>query len=430
MAQYLSHSQPSEKALHGIMIPFESFVLDNGLRVIVHEDPSSKLAAMNVMYHVGARDEEAQKTGLAHLLEHLMFGGSQHVPNYDQALQQVGGDSNAYTTPDVTNYYCTLPAVNLETAFWLESDRMLSPLLDAQILAVQQKVVTEEFKEIYLNQPYGDAWLQLSALAYEVHPYRWPVIGKDISHIARITLADVQAFFRKFYVPNNAVLVVAGDVQLPHVKQLSQKWFGPIPAGPVHTRRLPQEPVQTSPKSIHLSAPVPLNALYKAYHVPGRSSTDYHTAEALCNGLGAGKSSTLYRQLVQEKAYFSTIEACLTETLDPGLLIVHGILNGGISFEQAEAGLAEIFEEIQSHGMTSEELDKVKNHAETEWVCGAIDLPYRAQALALATWLGDAHLVNTEMERVRAITLADVKRMAHQLLNTGQGSTLYYHSTS
>ena len=412
------------------MIQFESFTLSNGLQVVVHEDLSSKLAAVNVMYNVGSRDEEVGKTGFAHLFEHLMFGGSQHIPSYDQALQQVGGDNNAYTTPDVTNYYCTLPADNLTTAFWLESDRMLGLSFRPKVLAVQQQVVIEEFKEMYLNQPYGDAWLKLSELAYTVHPYRWPVIGQDTKHISQATMKDVQAFFAKFYAPNNAILVVAGRVKLSQVKELCQKWFEPIPPGPDYVRTLPQEPAQTAPRSITIEGDVPLNAIYKAYHVPARLSPAYHAAELLCTSLGEGKSARLYEQLVEAKRYLNTIEVYTTQTADPGLLIVNGTLNEGISFEQVDEALLSIFATIQAQGLTATELAKAKNHAETYWVSTAVDLCHRAQALALATSLGDTDLVNKEMEQVQGITVEDVQDVATQVLDVKNSSTIYYRSTT
>lgn len=408
------------------MINFESFTLDNGLQVIVHEDPSSLIAVVNVVYDVGSRDEEMHKTGFAHLLEHLMFGGSQHIPSYDNALQQVGGDNNAYTTPDVTNYYCTLPAANLETAFWLESDRMLGLSFDPRVLEVQQKVVIEEFKERYLNQPYGDAWLKLSELAYMTHPYRWPVIGKDISHIEQATMEDVRAFLGKFYVPNNAVLVVAGGVKLAQVELLSKKWFEPIPAGLAYTRNLPQETIQQAPRSLTIEASVPLDAIYKAYHVPARLSKDHHAVELLCSSLGLGKSSRLYEQLIDTKEYFNTIGAYTTESADPGLLVISGSLNEGISFEKAEEALLNILEEVQYQGLAAQELDKVKNHTEAHLVFSAVDLLHRAQELAMATLLGDTDLINREAEKIQSVTLDDIKRVAQRVLRADNGSTIYY----
>jgi zinc protease len=408
------------------MINFQSFMLDNGLPVVVHEDPNCLLATVNVMYQVGSKDEDPEKTGFAHLFEHLMFGGSKHIPAYDEPLQQVGGDNNAYTTPDVTNYYCTLPAANLETAFWLESDRMLSLSFDPQVLAVQQKVVIEEFKETHLNQPYGDAWLKLSELAYTNHPYRWPVIGQKIAHIEQATMEEVRAFFKRFYVPNNAVLVVAGNVQLEQVKRLSKKWFEPIPAGPSYPKSLPQEPIQQAARNLTITGEVPLDAIYKAFHVPGRLSKDFYTVELLCHGLGVGKSSRLYEQLIEKRPYFNTIGAYTTETVDPGLLVIIGRLNEGISFEQAETALDHLLADIQASGLSTQELEKVKNHTESTRVFAAVDLLDRAQELAFATLLGDTNLVNEEAHQIQSVSLADTQRVAGQIFQKTNANTLYY----
>jgi len=408
------------------MIRFEKFTLDNGLRVIVHEDASSAVAAVNVMYDVGARDEAPEKTGFAHLFEHLMFGGSKHIPAYDKALQQVGGDNNAYTTPDVTNYYCTLPVANLETAFWLESDRMLALSFDPQVLSVQRKVVVEEFKERYLNQPYGDVWLKLCDLAYTRHPYRWPTIGKATSHIEKATMEEVKTFFHKFYVPNNAVLVVAGAVQYKEAKKLSEKWFAPIPTGPAYHRVLPQEPTQTSPRHLHVAADVPLNALYKAYHMPGRLSQDYHEASLMTDILGSGKSSRLYKQLVDTKQYFNTIEAYTTESSDPGLCIISGSLNDGISFETAEDAIQAVIAPLQSQLVAAEELEKVKNQAEAHRVFSEVDLLHRAQELAMATVLGDTNLANREAANMRKVTDNEILHAAQHILSPNNCSTIHY----
>ena len=408
------------------MFTFSSFTLANGLRVIVHEDPNSAIAVVNIMYNVGSRDEDTDKTGFAHLFEHLMFGGSQHIPTYDKALQQVGGDNNAYTTPDVTNYYCTLPAAHLETAFWLESDRMLGLSFDPQVLAVQQKVVIEEFKESYLNQPYGDVWLKLCDLAYRQHPYRWPTIGKEVGHIENATMEMVKAFFHKFYVPNNAVLVVAGGIQYKEVKRLSEKWFAPIPPGPTYQRTLPQEPPQTSPRSLMVTADVPLNAIYKAYHGPGRLSADYYAVELMTEILGSGKSSRLYEQLVDTKQYFNAIGAYTTETIDPGLCIISGYLNNDVSFEAAEEAIATVIAAMQREAVTASELAKAKNQAASHRVFSGVDLVYRAQALALATVLGDTNLVNSEAESIQKVTSAAVQRTAQRMLSTDNCATIYY----
>src|ERR1043165_1754379 len=283
------------------MIQFEKFNLSNGLRVIVHQDTSTPMAVMNIMYDVGARDEDPNKTGFAHLFEHLMFGGSVHIPSYDEPLQMAGGENNAYTTNDITNYYIQLPIQNIETAFWLESDRMLSLAFNEKSLDVQRKVVSEEFKEHYINKPYGDAWHKLRELSYQAHPYRWMTIGKDLSHIEHAQLQDVKSFFFKHYRPVNAILVVAGNVTTEKAKQLAQKWFGPIDAGEKYVRDLPQEPKQAGRRELTIKADVPLDALYKTWHMPGRMDAGYHAADLITEILGGGGSSRLFQMLVKEK---------------------------------------------------------------------------------------------------------------------------------
>jgi len=300
------------------MIPFSEFTLDNGLRVIVHEDRTVQIAVMNILYDVGSRDEQPHKTGFAHLFEHLMFGGSKNIPSYDEPLQMVGGENNAFTNTDITNYYLTVPASNLETGFWLESDRMLSLSFDPKVLEVQRKVVIEEFKQRYLNQPYGDVWLKIRPLAYTIHPYQWATIGKEISHIENATMDDVKEFFFTHYLPNNAVLVVAGNVTLEQVKQLSEKWFGPIPSGKRTERKLPTEPKQTQKRTLTVEAKVPANALYKSYHMPGRFHKDYYVADLLSDMLSRGQSSRLYETLVKEKEIFNSISSFVMGTIDPG----------------------------------------------------------------------------------------------------------------
>ena len=408
------------------MIDFKSFTLDNGLRVVVHEDAQSTVAVVNIMYHVGSRDESPERTGLAHLFEHLMFGGSKHVTAYDQALQRVGGDSNAYTTPDVTNYYCTLPVENLETAFWVESDRMLALSFSEHGLAVQQKVVIEEFKERYLDQPYGDAWLKLCALAYTQHPYRWPTIGKSPSHIECVDLKDIKDFYNRFYLPNNAVLVVAGGVQYNVVKQLSEKWFAPIPAGPTPQRTLPQEPPQTSPRSTHVTSEVPMKAIYKAYHMPGRLSPDYHAVALLSDILGGGRSSQLYAQLVDQQQYLTTVGAYVTETVDPGLLIISGKVNDDVAFDKVERMLDDILMTLQEQHIGTQTLTSVKNQAEAYHVRASMGLHYRAQALAEATTEGDTHLVNKTIGHIHAVTPATILGAARSVLRADNCTTVYY----
>ncbi len=408
------------------MINFKAFTLANGLRVLVHEDQRSTIAVVNIMYHVGSRDENKDKTGLAHFFEHLMFGGSQHVAAYDSALQKVGGENNAYTTTDVTNYYCTLPAVNLETAFWLESDRMLGLSFDLNVLEIQRRVVMEEFRECYLNQPYGDVWLKLCALAYKKHPYRWPTIGRDMHHIAQLTMEDVKEFFYKFYLPNNAVLVVAGGVKTAQVERLCKKWFAPIPSGVVYQRNLPQEPMQQLGRQLTTAANVPLDAIYKAYHMPARSAAGYHTSELLGDILGSGESSRFYTQLIKKKQYFNDIYVYVTDAFDPGLFVISGRLNEHITFEQAEEAIQAVINDLQKQNVMEKELDKVKNQAEAHWVFSSVDVAYRAEALATAALLGNPYLVNHEIEKIRKVTAAEIGHMSNKLLRVDRASTLYY----
>ncbi len=410
------------------MIHYQHFTLDNGLQVYVHEDHTTPIAALNILYNVGSRDEEEHKTGFAHLFEHLMFGGSKNIPSYDEPLQRVGGENNAFTSPDITNYYITLPAVNLETAFWLESDRMLSLSFDPKVLEIQQKVVIEEFKQRYLNQPYGDVWLKLRPLAYKVHPYRWATIGKDISHIENATMDDVRAFFYKYYLPNNAIMVVAGPVKLEEVKRLSQKWFGPIPAGKPYVRQLPAEPEQQAYHFEETSASVPLDSLYKAFHMPGKTSDLYYTADLLSDLLGRSKSSRLYDRLVKEAKLFNNINAYVSGSADPGLLVVQGQLNEGVSIEKGEAEVNAILEELMSTPTGEEELTKVKNQAEATLVFSEIELLNRAMNLAFYAWMGKPDLVNQESERIQAVTSLAIQNMARKVLRRENTSTLYYRA--
>lgn len=409
------------------MIAFEEFTLDNGLQVIVHEDPTVQIAVMNILYDVGSRDESPLRTGFAHLFEHLMFGGSKNVPSYDEPLQLVGGENNAFTNTDITNYYLTVPASNLETGFWLESDRMLSLSFDPKVLEVQRKVVVEEFKQRYLNQPYGDVWLKLRPLAYQVHPYQWATIGKEISHIEEATLDDVKAFFYRYYVPNNAILVVAGNVTVAQVRELSEKWFGNIPAGP-KSRNLVQEPQQTLKRTATVQARVPASALYKAWHMPGRFDRDYYAADLLSDILSRGQSSRLYQRLVKEREIFTSVSAFVTGSVDPGLLVINGRVKDGISPQQAEAEVDQVIEQLLTDGVADDELTKVKNQTESALEFGEIEVMNRAMNLAFAKLSGDAGMVNRESALIEAITAGDIRRVAGDILREENASTLYYEA--
>src|SRR6186997_628037 len=343
------------------MIRFEKFVLQNGLRVIVHQDTSTPMAVMNIMYDVGARDEEPERTGFAHLFEHLMFGGSVNIPNYDEPLQMAGGENNAYTTNDLTNYYIQLPAENLETAFWLESDRMLSLAFTDKSLDVQRKVVCEEFKEHYLTKPYGDVWHKMRELAYKVHPYRWMTIGKELSHIEMARLEDVKNFFFRYYRPVNAVLVVAGNVTVEKVKALPQKWFGDIPSGTPYKRNLPQEPEQLEERRLEIRSNVPLDALYKCWHMAGRLDRRYYIVDLLTDILSGGGSSRLYQSLVKEKQLFSNLECHHFGSTDNGLLCIEGKLVKGVSMDEAEKAIEAELDKMRNEPVSETELQKVKN---------------------------------------------------------------------
>jgi zinc protease len=412
-----------------LMIAFQTFTLANGLRVLVHEDPDTELAVMNILYEVGSRDESEQKTGFAHLFEHLMFGGSKHIASYDEPLQIVGGENNAFTSPDITNYYLTVPAQNLETGFWLESDRMLSLSFDPEVLEVQRKVVVEEFKQRYLNQPYGDIWLKLRPLAYQVHPYKWATIGKDISHIEAATLEDVKNFFHSHYVPNRATLVVAGKVNLVEVKRLAEKWFGPIPAGKPNHRNLPVEPMQTERRFLEVEADVPANMLYMAFHMPGRFHSDYHAADLLSDLLGRSQSSRIHQQLVKDRQLFTSAGAYVMGSIDPGLLVIHGRLAEGVFFEEAEAAVWQVVDQLKTDGPTEEELMKVKNQAEATLVFSEVELLNRAMNLAFASLSGDPDLVNREPELIQQVTTEDIIRMG-ELLHPSRASVMYYRSNN
>ena len=412
------------------MIQFEKFTLANGLRVIFHQDVSTPMAVMNIMYDVGARDEDPQKTGFAHLFEHLMFGGSVNVPDYDEPLQMAGGENNAYTTNDITNYYIQLPAENLETAFWLESDRMLSLAFGEKSLETQRKVVIEEFKEHYLTKPYGDVWHKMRELAYKKHPYRWMTIGKELSHIENAKLEDVKNFFFKHYRPVNAVLVVAGNVTIEKVKELTEKWFGDIPAGEPYKRNLPQEPEQTEERRQVIKANVPLDALYKCWHMPGRLDKRYYIIDLLSDVLSGGGSSRLYQSLVKEKQLFSNIECHHFGSTENGLLVIEGKLVKGIKMEEAEKAVEEELDKMRNEPVSEVELQKVKNKTESMIAFEDMSVMSRAQSLANYEILGDASLMNFELEKYGAVTAEDILRESRIVFRHTNCNTIHYLSNN
>ena len=412
------------------MIQFERFILPNGLRVLVHEDKSTPMAVVNVLYDVGARDENPGKTGFAHLFEHLMFGGSKNIPVYDEPLQMAGGENNAYTTNDLTNYYCQLPAENIETAFWLESDRMLSLAFSKKSLEVQRKVVSEEFKEHYINKPYGDVWHKFRELIYTVHPYKWMTIGKELKHVEDATLEDVKDFFFKHYTPCNAILVVAGNVSTDNIKALSEKWFGDIPAGVKYDRDIPTEPRQTAARKMEVKANVPLDALYKSWHIYPRTDPRYYTADLITDILSGGGSSRLYQSLVKEKQLFSNIDCYHFGSTDAGILTIEGKLVKGVDIKIAEAAVNEELKKLQETGISTAELEKVKNKTESAMAFEDMAVMSRAASIAMYELLGDANMINTELASYQAVTADEILQECRIIFDENNCSTMYYLSNN
>ena len=412
------------------MIKFTRFQLDNGLRVVVHEDHSTPMAAVNVLYNVGAKDEAPEKTGFAHLFEHLMFSGSKHVPDFDVPIQEAGGENNAFTNSDITNYYNIVPVENLETVLWLESDRMMNLEVNQRKLKVQRKVVVEEFKETCLNQPYGDVWHLLTDLAYKVHPYRWPTIGKELIHIQKAKLKEVRAFYEKFYCPNNAVLVIAGNVNTEVIKKLVEKWFGDIPPGNPPERNFPPEPPQTAFQQLKHRTNVPVDALYMAFHVPGRDDEEYYAVDILSDVLCNGKSSRLYRKLLKEQKLFSQIDAYVSGNIDPGLLIIEGRPAEGVSLDAAEAAIWQELELLSAQRISEKELQKFKNKVESTLVFSEASILNKAINLAFFELLGDANMINREVDLYRKLTVDDIHRVAKKFLLRENCSELQYIAES
>jgi predicted Zn-dependent peptidase len=408
------------------MVSFERFTLSNGLKVLVHEDPTTPMAVVNILYDVGARDEHPDQTGFAHLFEHLMFGGSVNIPSYDEPLQRVGGENNAFTSNDITNYYITLPSVNLETAFWLESDRMLSLAFSEKSLEVQRNVVCEEFKQRYLNQPYGDVWLKLRPMAYKQHPYQWATIGKSLDHIENANVNDVKAFFARHYNPSNAIMVVGGDVKVAEVKRLAEKWFGNIPSGEKLARMLPMEDDQNEERKETIHANVPLNAIYKVFHMPARTEAGYYAADLVSDILSRGNSSRLFRNLLKDRKLFSDINAYLTGSLDAGLFVVEGKPLPGVSMEQAEAAIWEELNRISTELVPVDELTKVKNKMESTMVFSEMSLLDKAMNLAYFELLGDADQLNVETQKYLNVSAEDIRNQAKHIFRKENSSTLYY----
>ena len=411
------------------MLQINRHILSNGLRLVHSQDASTQMVALNVLYNVGARDENPEHTGFAHLFEHLMFGGSVNIPDYDAPLQLAGGENNAWTNNDITNYYLTVPRQNVETGFWLESDRMLSLDFSERSLEVQRGVVMEEFKQRCLNQPYGDVGHLLRPLAYRVHPYQWPTIGKELSHIANATLEEVKDFFFRFYAPNNAVLAVTGNISFEEAVSLTEKWFGPIPRREVPLRQLPKEPVQTGERRQVVERNVPLDSLFMAHHMCDRLDADYYAFDILSDILSNGRSSRLNQHLVQEKQLFSSIDAYISGTIDAGLFHISGKPAAGVSLEEAEAAVREELNELQTALVQEHELEKVKNKFESTQIFGNINYLNVATNLAWFELNGQAEDMEKEVERYRAVTADRLKAVAQTAFREENGVVLYYKSS-
>lgn len=412
------------------MIGYERFTLDNGLRVLVHTDTSTPMVVVNICYYVGARDESPDKTGFAHLFEHLMFNGTKAVPNFDDPLQMAGGENNAFTNNDITNYYCTVPANNLEVPLWLESDRMTNIKFTKKAVDVQRKVVVEEFKETCLTEPYGDVWHHLSEMAYKVHPYQWPVIGKTPEHISNAPLEDVKAFYDKYYCPNNAVLVIAGNTTVEETRPLVEKWFGHIPARPPVLRTLPPEPpqVQLERRLLGANANTPSDAVYLAFHIPSRVDADFYAVDLLSDILGNGPSSRLYRRLMKDQELFSSIDCYISGTIDPGLIIIEGKPSEGVSNERALAAIWAELDSLKTTGLDARELQKVKNKAESTLQFSEMTALSKAIDLAFFEILGNAELINQEAHLYQQVTREQMQELANRILVPENCSEVVYEA--
>lgn len=412
------------------MIQVNRYTLANGLRIVHNEDDSTQMVALNLLYDVGARDEDPSHTGFAHLFEHLMFGGSLHIPDYDTPVQNAGGENNAWTNNDITNYYITLPHQNVETGFWLESDRMLSLDFSPKSLEVQRQVVIEEFKQRNLNQPYGDASHLLRELAYESHPYRWPTIGKEIAHIAQATLEEVKDFFYRFYAPNNAILAVTGHISFEETIRLAEKWFGPIPARNISPRQLPAEKPQTAVRRKTVERKVPVDAIYMAFHMSNRMHPDYYVYDMITDILSNGRSSRFIQSLVQEQKLFTSIDAYISGSLDEGLLHVTGKPVEVVSLEQAEEAIWKELEKMKTVPVSEQELEKVKNRYESEQIFNNINYLNVATNLAFFELTGKAEDINEEVGKYRAVTAEQIQATSARCFVPDNCSILYYKAIS
>ncbi|GLR19258.1 M16 family metallopeptidase [Portibacter lacus] len=408
------------------MISYERRVLSNGLRVIVHEDKSTPLVAINILYNVGSKNEEPNKTGFAHLFEHLMFSGSENVSDFDDPIQKAGGESNAFTNNDITNFYEILPAENFETALWLESDRMRSLVCGKKEFEIQQKVVIEEFKETTLNQPYGQVWHDVSAAAYKKHPYRWPTIGLIPEHIEKAQLKDVQKFYKKYYLPNNAILSISGNIEIEKAFESAEKWFGDIEAGEVITKTWEAEEPQTEFQQIIKEANVPLKSIYLNFHMGDRSSFDFYVCDVISDILSGGRSSRFYQRLLKDQELFSYIDAYITGTVDPGLFLIEAKPQDQIDTSEAIDAIWNELEILKSEPLSEEELEKVKNKIESALVFSEVNNLNKAINLGYYEMIGDISLINKQSDLYRSVTAADIQRVASNMFIKSNCTELIY----
>ena len=408
------------------MVKFERFTLENGLRLIVHEDHSTPLAAVNILYDVGARDEHPDQTGFAHLFEHLMFEGSANVADFDRELQWAGGENNAFTNNDITNYYLTIPAQNLETALWLESDRMIELGFSEDKLRIQKNVVTEEFRQSYLNQPYGDIWLLLRPLVYKVHPYQWSTIGKSIEHVQNATLDQVKSFFYTFYRPDNAIMVISGNVKATKVLEMVKKWFGDIPPGNREKRSLPAEPLQTAPRKLVVERDVPFDDVYMVFHTGTRLEENFYTTDLLTDILAAGDSGRLRQNLVKEKKIFSEANAWISGSIDKGFLAITGKLVQGQNITNACEAVWDELNNLITKPVDSYELQKVKNKLEAANTYATVGILSKSMNLAYYELLGDASMLNHQTEKYFGITPEQLMQTAGEVFSQNRVSELHY----
>lgn len=409
------------------MIEIERHQLANGMQIIVHRDQSSPLAAFNLLYKVGSRNENEHRTGFAHLFEHLMFGGSRNVPDYDQVTQIIGAENNAFTTNDMTDYHLVVPSANIETVFWLESDRMNELTISDETLEVQRAVVIEEFKQRCLNQPYGDLDHLSRQLAFKVHPYRWPTIGLDIKHIAEASLAEVRNFYYNHYAPSNAILAVAGNVDPQEIFTLAEKWFGSIERRPsimpIHV-----EPPQTEQRISEVERDVPADTLSVMYHIGGRMSRDYYVCDIATDLLADGTSSRLVQRLAKRDHMTSDVNAFISGSVDPGLLTLTATLLPDVNIADVEIAFSEELQRLIDGDISDYELRKVKNRNEATNIFGETSILVKAQNLAYYEMLGNASMINHETTIFDSVTRDEISQTLARIVVPENQSILRYRA--